>query len=105
MMSEPYALAEEASPAPAGDVALDHVLNIPVTIDVILGSTRMSVSSLMKLQRGAVVPLDRKVGEPVEIAVNGRLVARGEVVVLEYDNTRLGVALTEILGAGGGGIT
>ena len=53
----------------------------------------------MKLQRGAVVRLDRKVGEPVEIAVNGRLVARGEVVVLEDDKTRLGIALTEILNA------
>jgi flagellar motor switch protein FliN/FliY len=102
MTSEPNALTEEASHAPAGDTSVDYVLNIPVTIDVILGSARMSVSSLMKLQRGAVVPLDRKVGEPVEIAVNGRLVARGEVVVLEDDKTRLGIALTEILNASGG---
>ncbi|HEY8580238.1 MAG TPA: flagellar motor switch protein FliN [Beijerinckiaceae bacterium] len=100
-MGEPLAYDAEPTQAPSDDLALDHVLNIPVTIDVILGSTRMSVSSLMKLQRGAVVPLDRKVGEPVEIAVNGRLVARGEVVVLEDDATRLGVSLTEIIGAAG----
>jgi flagellar motor switch protein FliN len=102
MTSEPNALTEEASPAPAEDTSVGNVLSIPVTIDVILGSARMSVSSLMKLQRGAVVRLDRKVGEPVEIAVNGRLVARGEVVVLEEDKTRLGIALTEILAASGG---
>ena len=52
----------------------------------------------MKLGRGAVVPLDHRVGQPVDIVVNGRVVARGEMVVIEEDSSRLGVSLTEIVG-------
>ncbi|WP_066621069.1 flagellar motor switch protein FliN [Bosea sp. PAMC 26642] len=77
---------------------LDAVMRIPVTIQVVLGSATMQVANLMKLRRGAVVPLDHRVGEPVDVVVNGRIVARGEVVIVEDDNSRFGVSLTEIVG-------
>lgn len=78
---------------------LDTVMQIPVSVKVVLGSATMPVASVLKLGRGAVVPLDRKVGEPVDVVVNGRVIARGEVVVLDEDNSRFGVSLTEVLGA------
>jgi flagellar motor switch protein FliN/FliY len=73
-------------------------MKIPVSVQVVLGSTSMTVSNLMKLSRGSVVKLDRAVGEPVEVLVNGHVVARGEVVVIEEENSRLGVSLTEVIG-------
>lgn len=79
---------------------LETVLQIPVSVKVVLGSATMPVASVLKLGRGAVVPLDRKVGEPVDVVVNGRVVARGEVVVLDEDNSRFGVSLTEVIGVG-----
>ena len=82
---------------------LESIMRIPVSIQVVLGSATMPVASLMKLGRGAVVPLDPRVGEPVDVVVNGRVVARGEVVVVEDDNSRFGVSLTEIVGAQGSG--
>ena len=86
-------------PAASNDpLNLDAVLRIPVTIQVVLGSATMQVANLMKLRRGAVVPLDHRVGEPVDVVVNGRIVARGEVVIVEDDNSRFGVSLTEIVG-------
>jgi flagellar motor switch protein FliN len=86
---------------PEGGRNLDAILRIPVAIQVVLGSAIMPVASLMKLSRGAVIPLDHRVGEPVDIVVNGRVVARGEVVVVEDDNSRFGVSLTEIVGPPG----
>ena len=80
---------------------LDSVMRIPVTLQVVLGSATIPVANLMKLGRGAVVPLDHRVGEPVEVVVNGRVIARGEVVVVEDDNSRFGVSLTEIVGPAG----
>ena len=77
----------------------DAILRIPVTVQVVLGSARMPVAHLMKLGRGAVVALDQRVGEPVNVVVNGRIVARGEVVVVDEDNSRFGVSLTEIVGS------
>jgi flagellar motor switch protein FliN len=77
----------------------DAILRIPVTVQVVLGSAKMPVAHLMKLGRGAVVALDQRVGEPVNIVVNGRIVARGEVVVVDEDNSRFGVSLTEIVGS------
>lgn len=77
---------------------VDAILRIPVTMQVVLGSVTIPVANLMKLGRGAVVPLDHRVGEPVDVVVNGRVVARGEVVVVEEDNSRFGVSLTEIVG-------
>ena len=75
----------------------DTILKIPVTVQVVLGSTSMPVASLMKLGRGAVISLDQRVGEPVNIMVNGRVIARGEVVVVDEDSSRFGVSLTEIV--------
>ena len=75
---------------------LEAVYDIPVQVSAVLGKTRMQVSQLLKLTRGAVVELDRKVGEAIDIYVNDRLVARGEVVVVE---DRLGVTMTEIVKA------
>jgi flagellar motor switch protein FliN/FliY len=90
-----------APPEPAGEVArsgggkeLDAVYDVPVQVSAVLGRASMQVSQLLKLGRGAVVELDRKVGEAVDIYVNNRLVARGEVVVVE---DRLGVTMTEII--------
>jgi len=73
---------------------LEAVYDIPVKVSAVLGKSRMQVSNLMKLGRGAVVELDRKVGEAIDIYVNDRLVARGEVVVID---DRLGVTMTEII--------
>ncbi|HMO30760.1 flagellar motor switch protein FliN [Enterovirga sp.] len=80
---------------------LDAIMRIPVVVQVILGQATMPVANLMKLGRGAVVPLDHKIGAPVDVVVNGRVIARGEVVVLEDDNARFGVSLTEIAGPPG----
>ena len=77
---------------------LETILRIPVVVQVVLGSASMAVANLLKIGRGAVIPLDRRIGEPVDITVNGRVVARGEVVVVEDDNSRFGVSLTEIVG-------
>lgn len=82
------------SAAPGQAKELDAIYDIPVQISAVLGKSSMQVSQLLKLGRGAVVELDRKVGEPIDIYVNNRLVARGEVVVVE---DRLGVTMTEII--------
>jgi flagellar motor switch protein FliN/FliY len=76
----------------------DSIMRIPVVVQVVLGSATMPVANLMKLGRGAIVALDHRIGEPVDVVVNGRLIARGEIVVLEEDNSRLGISLTEITG-------
>ena len=76
---------------------LDVIMNIPVTMQVVLGSTVMPVAHLMKLGRGAVVKLDTNISDPVDLMVNGRVVARGEVVVLENEDQRFGITLTEIV--------
>jgi flagellar motor switch protein FliN len=78
---------------------LETVMQIPVSVKIVLGSATMPVANVLKLGRGAVVPLDRKVGEPVDVVVNGRVVARGEVVVLDEDSSRFGVSLTEVIGS------
>ena len=80
------------TPRIAGD--LEAIYDIPVQVSAVLGRATMQVSQLLKLGRGAVVELDRKVGEAVDIYVNNRLVARGEVVVVE---DRLGITMTEIV--------
>jgi flagellar motor switch protein FliN/FliY len=73
---------------------LEAVYDIPVQVSAVLGRATMQVSQLLKLGRGAVVELDRKVGEAIDIYVNNRLIARGEVVVVDE---RLGVTMTEII--------
>jgi len=78
-------------------VDLEAVYDVPVTVQAILGKSAMEVSQLLKLGRGTIVQLDRKVGEAIDIYVNNRLVARGEVVLVE---DRLGVSMTEIIKSG-----
>lgn len=77
---------------------MDMIMRIPVCVRVILGSATMPVANLAKLGRGAVIPLDRRVGEPVDVVVNGRVIARGEVVVMDEGNSRFGLKLTEVVG-------
>jgi flagellar motor switch protein FliN/FliY len=76
---------------------LEAVYDIPVQVSAVLGKSTMEVARLLRLGKGAVIELDRKVGEAIDIYVNNRLVARGEVVVLE---DRLGVTMTEIIKTG-----
>jgi flagellar motor switch protein FliN/FliY len=73
---------------------LEAVFDVPVKVSAVLGHARMQVSDLLKLGTGTVLELDRKVGEAIDIFVNDRLVARGEVVLVE---DRLGVTMTEII--------
>jgi len=80
---------------------LDAVYDIPVQISAVLGRATMQVSQLLKLGRGAVVELDHRLGEAVDIYVNNRLVARGEVVMV--DDNRLGITMTEIVKSDRGG--
>jgi flagellar motor switch protein FliN/FliY len=89
------AQAPDAPPRAARD--LEAVYDIPVTVSAVLGRTTIQVSQLLKLGRGAVVELDRKLGEAIDVYVNNRLVARGEVVMV--DDTRLGITMTEIVKA------
>jgi flagellar motor switch protein FliN/FliY len=79
-------------PRTAGD--LEAVFDVPVKVSAVLGQARMQVADLLKLNQGTVLELDRKVGEAIDIYVNDRLVARGEVVLVE---DRLGVTMTEII--------
>jgi flagellar motor switch protein FliN/FliY len=76
----------------AGDLA--SVFDVPVNISAVLGKSSMSVAQLLQLSQGSVLELDRKVGEAIDIYVNNRLVARGEVVIVDE---RLGVTMTEII--------
>jgi flagellar motor switch protein FliN len=84
--------SDEAADKSAADLA--PVFDVPVNIAAVLGKSHMSVAQLLKLGAGSVLELDRKVGEAIDIFVNNRLVARGEVVVVE---DRLGVTMTEII--------
>jgi flagellar motor switch protein FliN/FliY len=87
---------QEAAPKHSAQ-DLEAVFDVPVTVSAVLGKSAMEVSQLLKLGRGAVLELDRKVGEAIDIYVNDRLVARGEVVLVE---DRLGVTMTEIIKTG-----
>jgi flagellar motor switch protein FliN/FliY len=91
--------ATPGEPVPPGERSaadLEAVFDVPVRISVVLGRTKMPIANLLKLDIGTVIELDRQVGEAIEIYVNERLVARGEIVLVEY---RLGVTMTEIIKA------
>ena len=100
-MPDDMELTELTEPTEGGGTRtvreLEAVYDIPVTVSAVLGKTTMQVNQLLKLGRGAVVELDRKLGEAIDIYVNNRLVARGEVVMV--DDSRLGVTMTEIVKA------
>lgn len=96
-----HAKTGSGTPQPdRGDIAqnLTAVLQIPVAVKAVLGSATVPIGTLMKMRRGTVLALNRRVGEPIELVVNGRVVARGEVVVLEEGVPHLGVSLTEVVG-------
>jgi flagellar motor switch protein FliN/FliY len=85
---------DAADRPPRSGRELEAVYDVPVQVSAVLGRSTMQVSQLLKLGRGAVVELDRKVGEAIDIYVNNRLIARGEVVVVD---DHLGVTMTEII--------
>jgi len=78
----------------SSDVSLDVVLDIPVNISMEIGRTKISIRNLLQLNQGSVVELDRLAGEPMDVLVNGTLIARGEVVVV---NEKFGIRLTDII--------
>ena len=92
----PLAPEGDSEGASSGAADLEAVFDVPVKISAVLGRARMAVGDLLKLGPGAVLELDRKVGEAIDIFVNDRLVARGEVVLVE---DKLGVTMTEIIKA------
>lgn len=79
----------------------DLVMSIPVEVQIVLGSAEMPVSRLMALKKGSTVSLNRRIGEPVEVVVNGRRIAFGEITLVDDDPSRFGVRLTEIAGTAG----
>ncbi|MCF3932477.1 flagellar motor switch protein FliN [Acuticoccus sp. M5D2P5] len=102
MSEDDSAEAKRSRQHGSAEPSIDTILRIPVVMQVVLGSATMPVANLMKLGRGQVVALDHRVGEPVDIVVNGRVIARGEVVVVDDDSSRFGVSLTEIVGPSSG---
>jgi flagellar motor switch protein FliN/FliY len=97
-LMDPNAFAPTSDPEATNRGAddLEAVFDVPVKVSAVLGRARMEVGELLKLGPGAVLELDRKVGESIDIYVNDRLVARGEVVLVE---DKLGVTMTEIIKA------
>ena len=97
----PSAADPTRSEATTGAPNLGAILSIPVTVQVVLGSTSLPVAGLMKLARGAVVSLDQRVGDPVDVVVNGTVIARGEIVVVDDASQRFGVSLLEVVAGAG----
>ncbi|MEL1264255.1 flagellar motor switch protein FliN [Pseudoxanthomonas putridarboris] len=87
---------EPPAETPAGepDMSLDVILDVPVTLSLEVGRTRMPIRSLLQLNQGSVVELERGAGDPLDVFVNGTLIAHGEVVVV---NDRFGVRLTDVV--------
>jgi flagellar motor switch protein FliN/FliY len=87
-------LRAERGPDMQGDIRLDAILDVPVTVSMEIGRSRISIRNLLQLNQGSVVELDRLAGEPMDVLVNGTLVAQGEVVVV---NDKFGIRLTDII--------
>jgi flagellar motor switch protein FliN len=88
--------APASEPGNGMQANMDLIMNIPIDVQIILGHSRMQVASLMNLSEGAIISLDRRIGEPVDLIVNGRLIGRGEITVMEDDETRFGIRLLEV---------
>ena len=88
------ALQDEGHAVADGDVNLDVILDIPVTIAMEIGRTKINIRNLLQLNQGSVVELDRLAGEPLDVLVNGTLIAHGEVVVV---NEKYGIRLTDVI--------
>ena len=86
-------LNDTANPE-SGEVKLDVILDIPVTVGMEIGRTQLSIRNLLQLNQGSIVELDRLAGEPMDVLVNGTLVAHGEVVVV---NEKFGIRLTDVV--------
>lgn len=84
----------EPAPASTSEVNLDVILDVPVTLSMEVGRTRIPIRNLLQLNQGSVVELDRAAGEPLDVFVNGTLVAHGEVVVV---NEKFGIRLTDVI--------
>lgn len=84
----------QAEDCGAGDIKLDAILDVPVTIAMEIGRTRINIRNLLQLNQGSVIELDRLAGEPMDVLVNGTLIAQGEVVVV---NEKFGIRLTDIV--------
>ena len=76
------------------ELTLEALYDVPVQVSVVLGSTKMPLNSILKLGRGAVIELERTVGEPIDVFVNNKIVAKGEIVIVEE---KIGVTLTEVI--------
>lgn len=87
-------LKEESKRGQRSDIQLDAILDVPVTLAMEIGRTRINIRNLLQLNQGSVVELDRLAGEPMDVLVNGTLIAQGEVVVV---NERFGIRLTDIV--------
>jgi flagellar motor switch protein FliN/FliY len=94
--ADPTAVSAEPDSVARGAADLEAVFDVPVQVSAVLGRAKMDVGQLLQLGPGTVLELDRKVGEAIEIYVNNRLVARGEVVLVEE---KLGVTMTEVIKA------
>jgi flagellar motor switch protein FliN/FliY len=88
-----FPILEQAGPSGPAN-AVDFILDIPLQLSVRIGSTRLLIRDLLQLGQGSVIELDKLAGEPMEVLVNGKLVARGEAVVV---NEKLGVRLTDVI--------
>jgi flagellar motor switch protein FliN/FliY len=88
------AAAAGAAKQPVGIQSLDFILDVPLKLSVELGRTRLSIREILQLSQGSVVELSKFAGEPLEVLVNERLIARGEVVVV---NEKFGIRLTDII--------
>ena len=76
------------------ELTLEALYDVPVQVSVVLGSTKMPLNSILKLGKGAVIELERTVGEPIDVYVNNKIVAKGEIVIVE---DKIGVTLTEVV--------
>ena len=107
-LAEQGSVITDAAPAPLRDLdadaaaanlppgSLDNILEIPVMLTVEIGSTKVAIRNLLQLNQGSVVELDRLAGEPLDVLVNGTLIAHGEVVVV---NEKFGIRLTDVISA------
>ncbi len=91
---------EPLAPDTWGARGHDAVMRIPVSVRFVLGAARMPVAKLMSLTRGSIIPLERKVGDLIDIVVNDQVVARGEIVALDEDATRFGISVREVAQSG-----
>ncbi len=97
-MKSHSSMSPDGGEAGAGALQSSPALRrIPVTVQIVLGAAKLSIAEVAALQKGGVVRLDRRIGEPVDVLVNGRAIGRGEIVVVEGDDARFAISITEIL--------